>query len=112
MPGRPVLIAVLCLAIAVGTSDDRAVPILAKGFRGLVLWLCVFALSAVLPSLAASEASSAIVQAASSAPGALCSAQSSATLASSLDPLSDAGLRAEATVALHRGCLARARLFK
>jgi O-Antigen ligase len=76
---------------------------------GLVVWLCVFALSAVLPSLAGSRANAALVQAASGAPEALQSAQSSAALASSLDPLSDAGLRAEATVALHRGSLARAR---
>jgi hypothetical protein len=75
----------------------------------LVLWLCAFTLSVALPSLAASKANSAVVQAASTAPGALRSAQSSAALASSLDPLSDAGLRAEATVALHRGRPARAR---
>ncbi len=76
---------------------------------GIVLWLCVLALSAVLPSLAGSKANAALVQAATGAPGALQSAQSSAALASSLDPLSDAGLRAEATVALHRGRLSRAR---
>jgi hypothetical protein len=78
---------------------------------GVALWLCAFALSAVLPSLAASKASSALVEAASTAPGALSSAQSSAALATSLDPLSDAGLRAEATVAIHRGELALARVY-
>jgi O-antigen ligase len=78
---------------------------------GLTLWLCAFALSAVLPSVAASKASSALVEAASTAPGALSSAQSSAALAASLDPFSDAGLRAEATVALHRGQLALARVY-
>jgi len=75
----------------------------------LTLWLCVFALSALLPSLAASKANSALIQAASGSPGALRSAQASAALASSLDPLSDAGLRAEASVAIHEGRLARAR---
>ena len=84
------------------------------GARGLALasltlWLCAFALSAALPSLAASKASSALVRASSSSPSALRSAQASAVLASDLDPLSDAGLRAEATIAVHRGQLPRAR---
>jgi hypothetical protein len=81
----------------------------ALGLGALTLWLCVFALSALLPSLAASKADSALIQAASGSPGALRSAQASASLASSLDPLSDAGLRAEASVAIHQGRLARAR---
>lgn len=75
----------------------------------LALWLSVFALSALLPNLAASKASAAVVEAGSSSPGILYAAQSSAALASSLDPLSDAGLLAEATIAVHRGQLARAR---
>jgi hypothetical protein len=75
----------------------------------LTLWLCVFALSAVLPSLAVSKADSALIQAASGSPSALRSAHATAALASSLDPLSDAGLRAEATIAIHRGLLGRAR---
>ena len=81
----------------------------ARWLCALTLWLCVFALSAVLPSLAASKANSALIQAASGSPGALRGAQASAALASSLDPLSDAGLRAEASVAIHEGRLARAR---
>jgi hypothetical protein len=82
-----------------------------RGLRlvALTLWLCVFALSAVLPSLAASKANSALIQAASGSSSALRSAQASAALASSLDPLSDAGMRAEATIAIHRGLLGRAR---
>jgi hypothetical protein len=77
----------------------------------LALWLCAFALSAALPSLAASKAAAALVEAASTKSAALRSAQSSAALASDLDPLSDAGLRVEATVALHRGRLARSRAY-
>lgn len=44
-----------------------------------------------------------------SAPTALERAQDAAALASSLDPLSDAGPKAEATIALHRGQLGRSR---
>jgi predicted Zn-dependent protease len=77
----------------------------------LTLWLCAFALSAALPSLAASRAAAALVKASSTSPAALRSAQSSAALASDLDPLSDAGLRVEATVAFHRGRLARSRAY-
>jgi predicted Zn-dependent protease len=77
----------------------------------LTLWLCAFALSAALPSWAASKASAALVKAASTSPAALRSAQSSARLASELDPLSDAGLRVEATIAVHRGRLARAHAY-
>ena len=76
---------------------------------GLALLACMFAVSAVVPSLAASKASSALVQAASGSRAALDRAQRSAALSSSLDPLSDAGLRAEATVAVRRGQLNRAR---
>ena len=39
------------------------------------------------------------------------SAQASARLASDLDPLSDAGLRVEATIAVHRGNLVVARAY-
>ncbi len=105
------------IGVLAGSHRRRDVPKIdgpglgarAMWLGALVLWLCVFALSAALPSLAASRASAALVEAASTSPGALRSAQSSAALASSLDPLSDAGLRAEATVALHRSELARAR---
>jgi tetratricopeptide (TPR) repeat protein len=69
----------------------------------LTLWLCVFASSSVLPSLAASKAAGAVVAAASDSAGAVQHAQASAELASQLDPLSDAGLKVQATVALRRG---------
>ena len=76
----------------------------------LALWLSAFALSAALPkSWSASKAAGALVAASSASPTALNNAQASARLASDLDPLSDAGLRVEATIALHRGRLAPAR---
>jgi hypothetical protein len=81
------------------------------GLVSVTLWLCAFALSAALPSIAASKASSALVRASSNSPSALRSAQASAALASDLDPLSDAGLRVEATIAIHRSQLARAREY-
>ncbi len=83
------------------------------GWRALTLaavtlWLCVFALSAELPELAASKASAALVGASSNSSAGLASAQSSAALAARLDPLSDAGPLAQATIALHRGQAGRA----
>jgi tetratricopeptide (TPR) repeat protein len=73
------------------------------------VWLSLFALSALLPSLAASRANGALIHASSSTARALDAAQSEARQASSLDPLSDTGLRAEASIALHRGQVTRAR---
>ena len=66
------------------------------------LGVCVVVISDVLPSLAASKASAAIVEAAGSA-SSVQDAQATAVLASRLDPLSDAGLLAEATIAARRG---------
>ena len=83
----------------------------APALAAVALWLCVFAVSAALPSLAASKANMALIQAASGSRGALQAAQSTASLASGLDPLSDAGLRAEATIAIHQNRLARAREY-
>jgi Flp pilus assembly protein TadD len=72
------------------------------------LWLGAFALSIELPNLAASKASAAVVNASATSPAALARAQSDAQTASAIDPLSDAGLRAEATLALHQGQLGNA----
>jgi hypothetical protein len=77
----------------------------------LVLWLCTFALSAALPSWAATKATSALVNASSTSPSAIQGAESSAKLASDLDPLSDAGLRVQATIAVRRRQLLRARVL-
>lgn len=81
-----------------------------RGGRGLylallTLFLCMFVLSAALPSLAASKSSSALVASSSSSPASLGHARRDAALATRLDPLSDMGLRAEATIALHQGLL-------
>ena len=75
-----------------------------RGFAlaALTLGVCVIVISDVLPSLAASKASDAIVGAAGSA-SSVQAAQATAVLASRLDPLSDAGLLAEATIAARRG---------
>ncbi len=67
------------------------------------LFMCTFALSAALPSLAATKAADALVSAAGGTHGALQRAQADAALASRLDPLSDAGLKVESTIALRRG---------
>jgi Tetratricopeptide repeat len=77
----------------------------------VTLWLCFFVVSALVPSIAANKASAALIEGASSSPGALDQAMSTARMASSLDPLSDAGLRAEASSAVRRGQLARARNY-
>ncbi len=84
------------------------------GIRALALGLttvvlCAYVLSSALPSIAASQADSALVAAADPSPGALARAQAAAALASSLDPLSDAGLRAQAAIAIHRGLFVQAR---
>ena len=77
----------------------------------LTLWLCAFALSASRRRLAASKAAAALVRASSARLPAACSSAQSSAPASDLDPLSDAGPRVEATIALHRGRLARSRAY-
>jgi hypothetical protein len=110
----------LFLGVLAGTSRARRETEIAPsrepgaGFRAIAiaigtLGLCALALSAALPSLAASKASRALVTAAGSPPASLQHAQSAAVVASSLDPLSDAGLRVQATIAVRRGQLAQAR---
>jgi hypothetical protein len=73
--------------------------------------LCAFALSGVVPSVAASDASSALVAASSSSRSALQHAEATAESATRLDPLSDAGLLASATIALHLGRPEQARTY-
>jgi O-antigen ligase len=114
--------ALLLLGVLAGSSRQRRrvapdpPPALAPGLglRALalgvsVLALCTFAVSGALPSLAAGRARNAIVAAGRSTPAGLASAQSSAELATSLDPLSDAGLLVEAAIADQRGRLALTR---
>jgi O-Antigen ligase len=112
IPGTA-LPALIFLGVLCGTPAARS----AAGFgyltracalAGVTFCACVFALSAVLPSLAATKASQAIVQAAGS-PSDVTHAESTARLAARLDPLSDAGLLVEATIAARRGQLERVR---
>lgn len=112
--------ALVLLGVLAGSSARRsaAAEVTAAGsggglralaLAGCSLALCLFAFSGVLPALAASKASSALVLASRSTPASLRDADATAALASSLDPLSDAGLRAQATVATNRGRLGAAR---
>jgi tetratricopeptide (TPR) repeat protein len=72
----------------------------------------VYALSALLPSLAATKASAALTQAgATSSRDRLERAQATAQLASRLDPLSDAGLTAAGSISLALGRPAQARSY-
>jgi tetratricopeptide (TPR) repeat protein len=97
-PGRP--------ALGAPRARWRALAL-----AGSTLWLAVFAISAELPELAASKASAALVTASGNSRAGLASAQSAAADAARLDPLSDAGPMAEATIALHRGQVIRARSY-
>jgi O-antigen ligase len=78
------------------------------GVALVTLSACAFALSAALPSWAATKASDAIVQAAGSEAD-VSHAEATAALAARLDPLSNAGLLVEATIAARRGQIARVR---
>ncbi|MGI8412835.1 MAG: O-antigen ligase family protein [Solirubrobacteraceae bacterium] len=80
------------------------------GLGTMALVLCVFALSSVLPSLAAGKASAAVLAASGSSPAQLVQADADGQLASRLDPLSAAGPRAQATVAINRRQFAQARV--
>ena len=82
----------------------------AIGLIAATLWLGAFALSVELPQLASSQAGAALVDASSSSPALLARAQSTAAAASALDPLSDVGLRAQVTLAIHLGRPGSARL--
>jgi hypothetical protein len=71
--------------------------------------LALFAISAVLPGLAATKADAALLDADRGTPRALAEARHEASFASSLDPLSGAGPSASASVAIHEGETALAR---
>jgi hypothetical protein len=75
-------------------------PVLrALALAGATVWLCVFALSIGLPQLAADRASTALVKASSTSRVTVRAALADASLAAQLDPLSDAGPKAEAEIA-------------
>jgi hypothetical protein len=71
--------------------------------------LAAFVASVVVPRVAAADAAHALVEASTGTPAALNQAFADARRATRLDPLSDAGLRATATIAVHRGDLSAAR---
>ena len=71
--------------------------------------LAAFAASVAMPRIAAADAGHALLLAASGRPGSLASGLHQARLSSRIDPLSDAGLLAAATIQLHRGDPATAR---
>jgi O-Antigen ligase len=100
--------ALVFLGVVVGSPNGPALRRSGAGVRGLLLGaltlcLCTFALSAAVPSLAASKANDALLTAAGSSSAAAERAQSSAELANRLDPLSDSGLRVLATLAVREG---------
>ena len=105
----------LCLGVLAGSAartpraaarPPRPRPML---LAILTAALCVGAISAAIPSLAATRARSALVAAAGASTPHLGSSAAGARLAGQLDPLSDAGPRAAATIALHEGQRQRAR---
>ena len=81
----------------------------AAGVALTALCLAAFAASVAVPRVAAADAARALVEASTGTPAALDRALADARRATHLDPLSDAGLRAAATIALHRGELTAAR---
>ncbi|HEX3690624.1 MAG TPA: O-antigen ligase family protein [Solirubrobacteraceae bacterium] len=88
-------------------------PLLSSARLGRValatICLVAFAVSVVVPRVAAADTARALVEASTGTPAALDQALTDARRATQLDPLSDAGLRATATIALHRGNLTAAR---
>jgi O-antigen ligase/polysaccharide polymerase Wzy-like membrane protein len=69
------------------------------GLTAIVAGLCVIATSALLPSIAASKASNALLAAANGTPASVIHAAGDAQAAVRIDPLSDAGLTASASIA-------------
>jgi hypothetical protein len=106
--------ALVLLGMLVGAAARRSrrpsvvvLPPPGPGLRALSLGaatatLCAYAISGAVPSLAAGRASDALVTAGKGTPAALRSAQSSAQDATSLDPLSDAGLLVAAAIEAQR----------
>jgi hypothetical protein len=90
-----------------GRSWDIGRRVLATGVAAICL--AAFAASVALPRIAAADAARALVDASSDRPASLTAALEQARRATRLDPLSDAGPRAAATIAIHRGHLAVAR---
>jgi hypothetical protein len=83
----------------------------ALALSGITALLCAYALSGVVPSVAASKANSALVSASSSSRAVLEHARTMAEAATRLDPLSDAGLLTSETIAQHLGEVGKARTY-
>ncbi|MBV9309881.1 MAG: O-antigen ligase family protein, partial [Solirubrobacterales bacterium] len=112
--------AVLFAGVLIGARGHRPRSLIPHGVgplaRSLALAaatavMCVFVLSGAAPSVAASKASAAVVTASSPSQSAIDRAQDDAAVATRLDPLSDAGPLANATIALRRGNLVRAQHY-
>jgi hypothetical protein len=108
------------LGVLVGSAVGRGArrgPQRPDAIRGLALavctlLLCVYAISALLPSLAATKASAALTQAGTaSSRTQLGRALGTAEYASRLDPLADDGLTAAASISLYLGDPALARSY-
>lgn len=119
MPGVTFPVLLFLGAVAGSAARRRTWPTAPRDLaaRGLALAactcvMCVYAISALLPALAASKASAAVTQAgATSSRARLLDALSTAELASRLDPLSDAGQTAAASIAAALGQPALARSY-
>ncbi len=99
-----------------GDADPTSVMAYGPGARAVALGaisgaLCAVALSGVVPSVAAGRASAALLTASGSSSSALQHARSEAAEATRLDPLSDAGLLASATIAISSGQSEQARTY-
>ena len=102
------------LAAAVRPPTVRPPAVRRAGSLALcALCLAAFSASVAMPRIAAADAGHALLLAASGKPRSLASALDPARASSRLDPLSDAGLLAAATIQLHRGdpAIARADLI-
>jgi O-antigen ligase len=109
IPGVTLPVLVL-LGVLIGASAPRVQRLRAGGLGvtpvsslgtllTMVLGLCVLAASAVLPSIAANDASNALVAAATGTSASVIHGAQEAQAATRLDPLSDAGLIASASIA-------------
>jgi hypothetical protein len=78
----------------------------------IVAALCLFAISAVLPGLAATKANTALADADQGTPTSLAAARHEASFATSLDPLSGEGPSANADIAVREGEIALARDYE
>jgi tetratricopeptide (TPR) repeat protein len=94
-----------------GLARPRRVGLRVLALATATLGMLAFALSVVVPQVAASEASQAIVTASTASGARLRQALSTALSASRLDPLSDAGLKAASTIAIHLGRRTQARRY-